>query len=321
MIRLALVGAAHIHTPGIVKQVAEREDFEFAQVWDNDAERAKKWANETGGKAITDLDDLDTDLDGFAIFSETNKHEELVEALARHGKPIFIEKPLGMATGDARKIARLLEENGVLFSTGYFMRGNPHFLFLKNQVEEGTFGKITRVRASKCHPGALQGWFDGEWRWMADPDQAGVGAFGDLGTHVLDILLWMFGEVTEVAAYTSEGTNRYDGCDETGEGLLRFRNGAIGTLAAGWLDIANPVTFLISGTQGHAVIFNGELYFQSENVEGADGKQPWTDLPEARVAGFPGWVDAVTGKGEASLVTPEEAAYRSIVTDMLYTVV
>jgi predicted dehydrogenase len=49
-------------------------------------------------------------------------------------------------------------------------------------------GKITRARGSNCHSGSLGGWFDKEYRWMADPKIAGVGAFGDLGTHKLDIL-------------------------------------------------------------------------------------------------------------------------------------
>src|SRR5439155_19000135 len=132
-------------------------------------------------------------------------------------------------------------------------------LFLKDQIAKGAFGKITRVRGSNCHNGSLQGWFDKDYRWMADPKIAGVGAFGDLGTHSLDILMWMLGGIESVTADIKIVTDRYPGCDESGEALLKFQNGVIGTLAAGWVDADNPVTLEISGTEGHATIVNGLL--------------------------------------------------------------
>ena len=152
---------------------------------------------------------------------------------------------------------------------------------------------------------------------MADPKIAGVGAFGDLGAHMLDILLWLVGDVSEATAQLDRGTGAYEGCDETGEGLLRFTNGTIGTLAAAWDDVADPVTLQICGTEGHAVIINGDLYFKSSHVDGADGKTPWTDLPPAQPASLDAFLDAVEGK-PAALVTVREAATRSAVMEALY---
>ena len=57
-------------------------------------------------------------------------------------------------------MAASIEHAGVKFQTGYFMRGNPIHLFLREQIHRGNFGKITRVRGSNCHSGALGGWFD-----------------------------------------------------------------------------------------------------------------------------------------------------------------
>src|SRR5712671_6578931 len=82
-------------------------------------------------------------------------------------------------------------------------------------------------------------------------------------------------------ATVAPGTARYENCDELGEGLMVFASGAIGTLAASWDDVANPVTLEISGTEGHATIVNDKLYFQSKKVKGAEGKAPWTDLPKS----------------------------------------
>ena len=112
-------------------------------------------------------------------------------------------------------------------------------------------------------------------------------------------------------------TGRYGDCDEYGEGLLRFENGAIGSLAAGWVDVAHPVNLILSGTEGHAHVAVGALYFQSTHVEGADGTEPWTRLPEAWPHAFELFLDALTGK-DVPLVSPQEAAVRSAVMEALY---
>ena len=130
-------------------------------------------------------------------------------------------------------MAEAIEKAKLLFTTGYFMRTDPKHMFLKEQVAKGAFGTVTRIRGSNCHSGSLGGWFDTEWRWMADPKQAGVGAFGDLGTHSLDIMMWIIGDVVNATAEIATVTARYGKeTDETGEGLMTFQSGTIGTLAA-----------------------------------------------------------------------------------------
>ena len=321
-ITIAFIGAAHIHTPGFLNTLRNRAgEFHVKYIWDHDAERAERRAAEMpAATATTDLTQVlgDPDVAAVVICTETDRHEEVVLPAAAAGKHLFVEKPLGIGAKDAYAMADAIEKACVLFQTGYFQRGNPRHLFLKEQIQAGAFGKITRARGSNCHSGALGGWFDTDWRWMADPAQSGVGAFGDLGTHFLDILIWLLGDVTTVTAQLDNGTARYAGCDETGEGILRFSSGVIATLAAAWDDVANPVSLLISGTEGHAVVVNDQLYFQSKHVEGADGKEPYAGLPESKPAGLDAFLDALAGK-EATLVGVREAAYRSAVMEALYT--
>ncbi|MCB0131811.1 MAG: gfo/Idh/MocA family oxidoreductase, partial [Caldilineaceae bacterium] len=156
------------------------------------------------------------------------------------------------------------------------------------------------------------------WLWMTDPVQAGVGAFGDLGTHSLDIMMWLMGDIARVAATVDVAVDNYHGCDEFGEGLMVFANGVVGSLAAGWVDVANPVTLELSGTEGHAYVCNGQLFFKSEHVGGADGLTPWTDLPDAWPHAFELFLDAISGKEHPPLVTVEEAAARSVVMEAFY---
>jgi predicted dehydrogenase len=214
-------------------------------------------------------------------------------------------------------MADAIEQAGVHFQTGYFKRGEPIHQFLRQQIIAGRFGKITRIRLSNCHSGSLRGLFDTDWRWMADPTQSGGGGFADLGTHSLDLLLWFMGNPVSVIADIDVATRRYGDCDEYGEGLLKLQDGAIGSLAAGWVDVADPVNLILSGTEGHAYAAKGKLYLQSKHFPGADGEEPWTDLPEAWPHAFELFLDALTGK-DVPLVGAREAAMRSTVMEALY---
>ena len=320
MPQVALVGCAHIHTPGFVKRINNRSDTKVKYTWDHDAERAKKNAEAVKAEAVMDLNKIMSDpaIDAVIICSETNRHQALVEQAAAAKKHMFVEKPLGLGAADSFKMAQAIDQAGVLFQTGYFMRGEPIHRFLREQIQAGSFGKITRIRHTNCHAGSLKGWFDTEWRWMADPSQSGVGGYGDLGTHSLDILMWLMGNVERVTATIHTLTGRYGDCDEFGEGLLEFQGGVVGSLAAGWVDIAHPINLILSGTEGHAYVANGSLYFKSEHVKGADGEKPWTDLPPALPHAFELFLDALSDRNNVPLVTAQEAAARSAVMEAMY---
>jgi predicted dehydrogenase len=318
--QLALVGCAHIHTPGFIKRIQARNDVQVKWVWDHDTDRAAQRAGELNA-AATSLENIwaDGDVKAAIICSETDRHEPLVMAGAGAGKHLFVEKPLGMGATDANRMAEAIEQAGVLFQTGYFMRGDPIHQFLKTQIANGVFGKITRFRHTNCHQGSLERWFDKGWLWMTDLQQAGVGAFGDLGTHSLDVMLWMLNDVpASVTATIDTAVRNYGDCDEFGEGLMKFGSGVVGSLAAGWVDVAHPVRLVLSGTEGHAYVANNQLFFKSQHVAGATGEQPWTDLPPAWPHAFENFLDAVVGKSHAPLVAPREAAVRSAVMEAMY---
>lgn len=319
-VTLALVGCAHIHTPGFIQLLKGRKDVRVKSVWDHDGARAEKRSKELNARVITDVSQIWTDpeIGAVVICSETNRHRDLVLAAAKAGKPLFVEKPLGITARESNEMASAIEDAGLLFTTGYFMRTDPKHLYLREEIAKGHFGKITRARGSNCHSGSLGGWFDTEWRWMADPKIAGVGAFGDLGTHKLDILMWLLGDVETVTADIHVVTGRYGPCDESGEGMIRFKNGVTATLAAGWVDVDDPVQLLISGTEGHAVIMKDRLYYKSQNVPGADGKEPRQDLPPGPPAPLHQFVNAVSGQKNQPLVTPHEAAARVTVMEAMY---
>lgn len=317
---LALIGGGHIHTPNFIERLNKRSDMSVKLVWDHDSERAKQCANELQAVTATDLNTIwsDTEIEAVIICSETNRHTALVEAAATAKKHMFVEKPLAIKAKDAYTMAHLIEQTGVIFQIGYHKRGISPHLFIREQIQKGNLGKITRIRHSNCHSGSLRDLFTPQWLWMTDPKQSGMGGFGDLGTHSLDLLLLWMGDIERVTASIDVALNRYDGCDEYGEALIKFANGTVATLAAGWVDVANSVTALVSGTEGHIHVVDKEVFFKSEHVAGADGKSPWSDLPTAWPHAFELFLDAIGGKENVHLVSPHEAAVRSAVMEALY---
>jgi predicted dehydrogenase len=325
MKQLGYVGVAHIHTPGFVDRLNKRTDeFKVKAVWDQQPARAKITADKLKTDTVDNLDAIlnDDEIEGVIIASETNAHKHLIEKVAGAGKHLFAEKPLGMKATDAYAMQKAIDDAGIIFQTGFFMRSQPSHRFIKKLVDDGVLGKITRIRHSNVHSGSIgrwfdqgKGWFEDGWMWMTDPDVAGVGAFGDLGAHSIDILMWLMGDIDLVTAQVDVALNNYK-CDEFGEGLIRFSNGVIGTLAAGWVDVANTMPILVAGTEGTVYVNDGKVYLKCNNVDGADGSE-WTDLPDALPHAFDLFLDALNGK-DVPLITAKEAADRTAVMEAFY---
>ena len=127
--------------------------------------------------------------------------------------------------------------------------------------------------------------------------------------------MWLMGDVNAVTAQVDRLLGRYD-CDEYGEGMLRFANGAIGALSAGWVDVLRPLPILVSGTGGVAYVDDDKLYVQSDNLPGADGGE-WTDLPAALPHAFDLFLEAVKG-ADVPLISAKEAADRTAVMSAFY---
>ena len=320
----AFLGVAHIHTPGFISTINKRDDVSCKLVYDAQPERGERRAAELGARFSPNLDAVlaDPDVTSVVICSETSHHAELVPRAVAAGKHIFVEKPLSNVVSEADAMQAAIEKSGLVFQTGFFQRSNPAMRFLKQEIEAGHLGTLTRMRHTNCHSGSLGGWFDIEWRWIADPELAGGGGFADLGAHSLDIILWALrptcGAVVKASGMIGTATKRYGDIDEYGAGLLQFENGTIAEVEASWVDPKMHAPVEVNGTRGQIQVRDGKVFYFSELVEGADGSE-WSALPEPGPHAFELFWDKLAGKDlPVELVSIDEAAEEARVMARLY---
>ncbi len=91
---LALVGGAHIHTPGFVKRL-QSSDVRVRKVWDHEPARAQHWATELGAETAASADAIwgDAEIAAVIICSETDRHESLTKAAAQ--RQAYVRRAVG----------------------------------------------------------------------------------------------------------------------------------------------------------------------------------------------------------------------------------
>jgi predicted dehydrogenase len=177
-----------------------------------------------------------------------NLHAEPTIEAARNGKHVFCEKPLGLDAEEAHRIWRAAEDAGVVNMCGFNYRFVPAVSRARELVEAGGLGEVVHFRARY-----LQSW---GWEaptdvWRFDRAQAGSGALGDLGAHIVDLARFLCGEVTAVSATVRTYVEGHE-VDDAFVATVEFENGAIGTLESSRLALGrvNQNTFELNGSRG-----------------------------------------------------------------------
>jgi len=222
----------------------------------------------------------DPSIDIVDIVTPNHTHAEIAIAAAKAGKHIISEKPLARTTEEAKRMLDAASEAGVKHMVAFNYRRTPAVSLAKKYIEEGAIGRILNFRGTY-----LQDWSadpNAPLSWRFRKEVAGSGALGDIGTHVIDLARYLVGEITEVMGIANTwiperpvssgpvdklGTVKSSGdvkkaavdVDDEINTLLRFENGAVGSLEAtrnAW-GRNNFLTFEIHGDKG-------SLYFNYE---------------------------------------------------------
>lgn len=238
MTKIAFLSTAHIHTKSFIENIAKGTDGrQVYAIWDDVADRGRRYADGCQAKFEPDLDALlrDSQVDAFAICAENTRHLPLLEKALPVGKPVFCEKPITTVGAEAKKVARLARKYSTKLMSGYFQPFGGDIQAVRQMLAADSFGKVTRVRYRNAHHAAYGHWFDNpDLHWFYDPALAGGGALMDMGTHAVHLVRTLFGPVTEVWATIRNEAGIYPAVDDFGVAHLRFASGVLGTVEAAW---------------------------------------------------------------------------------------
>lgn len=196
-------------------------------------------------------------LDLIVIGSPSGLHAEQGIAAAQRGLHVLVEKPLDVTTEKADALIAACDNAGVKLGVIYQDRVAPDLIRLKTLIDAGALGRVLLVSASVR-------WFRppeyyGNSDWRGDLTLAGGGALMNQGTHTVDLILWLLGDVTRVQSISMTALHQV-AVEDTVVSTLEFRSGAIGTLECATSAFPGyPRRLEISGTEGTIVVENDRI--------------------------------------------------------------
>jgi len=230
------------------------------------AGKAQAMAAQLGfARATGDWRELVNDprVDIVSITTPNSMHREMALAAIAAGKHVHCEKPMALTLAEAEEMVEAATRAGVKTIVGYNYLKNPAFQHACRLVRDGAIGRPIHFR----------GWVDEDyqadpdtpWTWRARLEEAGLGALGDLGCHLVSMAYGLMGPIESLVAdmqtvhktrALAEGSERKKVENEDlASALVRFRNGAQGSLSASrtaW-GRKNKLAWEVHGTKGMLV--------------------------------------------------------------------
>jgi predicted dehydrogenase len=157
---------------------------------------------------------------------------------------------------EAEELAAIVEKSGVVFAVTHNYTGYPLIRQARQMVLSGELGEIQAVRSNY-----LQGWLRARLEssgqkqaaWRTDPMKSGAaGAFGDIGTHAFNLARYLTGLIPQEVSASLKIFEPGRQLDDYGHAVLRFENGALGTVTASQISHGheNDLFIDVDGTKG-----------------------------------------------------------------------
>jgi predicted dehydrogenase len=195
------------------------------------------------------------DVDVVDICTPPGTHAEVAAAAAAAGKAVLCEKPLATSYPLAKAAAQAVREAGVHNAIGFNYRKLPAVALMRRMIADGAVGEVRLWRACWLSDEFTDPAIPFDWRF----DRAmGGTTIADLGSHLIDLALWMVGEISEVCAqsqtFIRQRPVRSDGAngevadvsvDDASSALIKFASGARGTVEMARSAVRRPCDFTV----------------------------------------------------------------------------
>lgn len=166
----------------------------LVSLYSRDIKRSKFLAEKFGAQSFHDNFDefLKSDIDIVYIASENSRHYEQVIKAAKAGKHILCEKPLAMTSSQAEEMVSICKNNNVHLAVNYQHRFHPLVVKARELIKDQKLGKLVSISLN------FNTDFPPSSNYRFKKDLSGGGALRDLGTHMIDLLRYLGGEIAEI---------------------------------------------------------------------------------------------------------------------------
>jgi predicted dehydrogenase len=255
MLRVGIIGCSNIFTMHATS-VAHLENAQIAGVCDIKKERADAAAANFKTTAYYDYKDLINrdKIDVVHICVPHYLHPIITKYALEKGVHILCEKPMSIKYEDAVANVRLAEEKKLKYGVIFQCRYNDSSRLIKENIENGTLGKVisARVVLTWCKPDSYYALSDWKGTW----EKEGGGVIIDQAIHSLDLANWFINdEPIKIQAHLSNRGHKIMEVDDTGEGFIRYKNGAtLGFWAMNNYGCDEPIEIRLYCENGKAVM-------------------------------------------------------------------
>ncbi|MEU5363090.1 Gfo/Idh/MocA family oxidoreductase [Streptomyces sp. NPDC005925] len=242
------------------------------------------------------------DLDLIVVASPNKTHVPLATTALKAGLPVVVDKPVAGTAAEARELAALAEDRGLLLSVFQNRRWDNDFLTLRKLLADGGLGDVWRFesRFERWRPR-----LKGGWRESGDPAEIG-GLLYDLGSHVVDQALVLFGPVASVYAETVVRREGAETDDDTFIALTHV-GGVRSHLHVSSTTAQLGPRFRVLGSQAGYVKYGldpQEAALREGRRPGRDGEEGWGTEPESLWGRVGAGESPPTGGGRAEPTLP-----------------
>ena len=314
----------------------------FCDIEEGKARRAAAKYGTADAKVYTDYKELlkDPEIDIVHVLTPNDTHAEITIAALEAGKHVMCEKPMAKKAADARRMLEAARKSGKKLTIGYQTRQAAESQYLKKVCKAGDLGEIYYARANALRRRAVP-----TWGVFLDADKQGGGPLIDIGTHALDLTLWMMDnyepKMVVGSVYRKLGDNEGSAnawgpwdpkkftVEDSAFGFITMKNGATIVLEAAWaINLLNTTeaNCTLAGTKAGADMQkglringenNGQMYVQEIQTDGGgvaffDAEGVDTAFEEAKQ-----WIEAVRNDTDPT-VLPEQALVVSEILEAIY---
>lgn len=344
-VNVAIIGCGGIANGKHLPSLKKVEQVELVAFCDTDVEKAGVAADEygaAGAKVYEDYQQLlkDTSIDVVHVCTPNISHAKISIAAMNAGKHVMCEKPMAKTSVEAKQMIAAAEVTGKKLTIGYQNRFRQDSQYLRKVCQRGDLGEVYFAKAHAIRRRAVP-----TWGVFLDEEKQGGGPLIDIGTHALDLALWMMdnykprsvmGSTFHKLGKHKDAANAWGSWDpekftveDSAFGFITMENGATIVLESSWalnsLEV-DEAKCSLSGTEGGADMkdglrINGEefgkLYttnveLNNSGVAFYDGRAESDADLEARL-----WIESVLNDKEPT-VLPKEALVVTQILEGIY---